>query len=227
MKKNSLIVLVLALSCALALMLAGCSSGSQSKKEEPKQTNGVITEVSGEYASGTHHARVEVEGYEPFEIELYADSAPVTVSNFCDLAESGYYNGLKFYRIVEGFCLQGGTKGNSASGNDPELTPILGEFSDNDIDNAVAEEFKKGTVAMARTSVYNSATSTFFITLSTSENVSLSLDGQYAAFGFIDEDGMEVVDKIVSDYLKYATGANGAINDPSDMPVIQSITIED
>ena len=174
-----------------------------------------------------HHAVVKVEGYDPFTIELYADYAPVTVANFCDLAQSGYYDGLKFYRIVEGFCLQGGTKGNSSAGNDATLPPIIGEFYENDVDNPLADEFRRGTVAMAHTGVYNSAKTTFFITLATTENVSQSLDGQYAAFGQIDDAGMQTVDAIVKDYLKYATGEMGAINNPKDMPVIEYITIQD
>ena len=80
---------------------------------------------------------------------------------------------------------------------------------------------------MARTGVYNSAKTTFFITLATTENVSQSLDGQYAAFGQIDDAGMQTVDAIVKDYLKYATGEMGAINNPKDMLVIEYITIQD
>lgn len=220
-------IFALAMACALACcMLAGCG-GSASSSSSSSVTGSVANKASGEYATGTHHAVVKVAGYDPFTIELSADNAPVTVANFCQLAESGYYNGLKFYRIVEGFCLQGGTKGNSASGNDSELPPIIGEFADNGVENPLADDFKRGTVAMARTGVYDSAKSTFFITLATSVNTAQSLNGQYAAFGTIDEAGMDTVDAIVHDYLKYATGNAGAINNPDDMPVIESITIED
>ena len=224
--KKSVRIFALAVLCALlCCLLAACgATSSASKNADP---NTVTTKASGEYATGTHHAVVKVEGYDPFTIELYADYAPVTVANFCDLAQSGYYDGLKFYRIVEGFCLQGGTKGNSSAGNDETLPPIIGEFYENDVDNPLADEFRRGTVAMARTGVYNSAKTTFFITLATTENVSQSLDGQYAAFGQIDDAGMQTVDAIVKDYLKYATGEMGAINNPKDMPVIEYITIQD
>lgn len=204
----------------------GATSSSSSSSADSKSKT-VKSGATGKYATGTHHAVVSVEGYEPFSIELYADSAPVTVANFCELAESGFYNGLRFYRIVEGFCMQGGTKGNSASITTDPVSPILGEFSLNKVENPLADEFKRGTVAMARSGEYNSATSTFFITLATSENVSLSLDGQYAAFGMIDDAGMSIVDSIVKDYLKYATGEMGAISNTKDMPLIQSITITD
>lgn len=225
MKKLTRVLALTALCALLCCMLAACgASPSASKSADP---NTVVTKASGKYATGTHHAVVKVEGYDPFTIELYADSAPVTVANFCDLAENGYYDGLKFYRIVEGFCLQGGTKGNSSAGNDSSLPPIIGEFYQNDVENPLADEFKRGTVAMARTGIYNSAKTTFFITLATTENVSLSLDGQYAAFGMIDDAGMQTVDAIVKDHLKYATGEMGAINNPKDMPVIEYITIRD
>lgn len=230
MKKFTRIFAFAAVLVLLSGLLAACGSSStstSSTQSKDSKTPTVKTTASGKYATGTHHAVLTVEGYDPITIELYADSAPVTVSNFCDLAESGFYNGLKFYRIVEGFCLQGGTKGNSASTAVDPVNPILGEFSLNRVENPLAEEFKRGTVAMARSGEYNSATSTFFITLATSENVSMSLDGQYAAFGMIDDAGMATVDKIVSDYLKYATGEMGAISNPKDMPIIQSITITD
>lgn len=221
-------VITLAVACALcACLLAACGSSTSSSSSGSAKTSTVKNAATGKYASGKHHAVVSVEGFDPFTIELDADSAPVSVSNFCELAEDGYYNGLRFYRIVEGFCLQGGTKGNSASSVNETLTPILGEFSLNKVENPLADDFKRGTVAMARSGEYNSATSTFFITLATSENVAASLDGQYAAFGTIDDAGMGVVDQIVNEYLKYATGDMGAIPNPQDMPIIQSITIED
>lgn len=229
--------LMKALACtavlgALCVALAACGNAAQDSKSadkpsDSKSAGSVKTTASGQYASGKHHAVVSVEGYEPFTIELDADSAPVSVANFCDLAESGFYNGLRFYRIVEGFCLQGGTKGNSASTVNDTVNPILGEFSLNDVENPLAEQFKRGTVAMARSGEYDSATSTFFITLATSQNVSASLDGQYAAFGTIDDSGMAIVDQIVNQHLKYATGSMGAIPEPKDMPIIQSIVIKD
>lgn len=231
MKKLTCIVAAIAL-CALCMgLVVGCggsssATGSSSKKSS-STTATFTSKATGDYAAGTHHAVVKVTGYGEFTITLDADSAPVSVANFCQLANDGYYNGLKFYRIVDGFCLQGGTKGNSASGQDESLTPVIGEFSDNDVENPLAEHFERGTVALARTGVMNSAKSTFFITLATTENVSKSLDGQYAAFGTIDESGMKIIDSIVSNYLKYAKGNGGAITDSNNMPVIESITITD
>lgn len=232
--KKLLPALVAVLAAAvLAFGLAACGSSSSGKSSDsPASSQGTSTsytaKAEGPYSSGTHHALVKVKGYDAFAIELSADDAPVTVSNFAKLAQDGYYNGLAFYRVVDGFCLQGGTKGNSASGDDASLTPIVGEFSSNGIENKLASSFKKGTVAMARTNAVNSATSTFFITLASSDAVSKSLDGKYAAFGTIDEAGMKVVDKIVADSLPAVSDQQmGTISDESKMPVIESISIVD
>ena len=253
MKKLSAKVLIGALAVVLAvgmLALAGCSgsggsggsgtSGNPTNGESgggsPGSTETTFTENSagyydaaeGPYASGIHHATVTVEGYDPFTIELDADAAPVTVANFCTLANGGYYDGLSFYRIVEGFCLQGGTLGNSTSGRDTSLTPIVGEFAGNGVANQLADHFKKGVVAMARTQDLNSGSSTFFVTLGSGASIERSLNRLYAAFGTIDNAGMAIVDKIVADFAQYAEEENmGVIGDEAHMPKITSIVIDD
>ena len=174
--------------------------------------------------TGKHHAVMTVEGYEPITLELDADAAPITVTNFADLVNQGYYDGKTFYRIVEDFCLQGGTLGNNAAGNDPQLETITGEFSDNGSENPLADQFDRGTVAMARTNLPNSATSTFFVTLGTNDQVGASLDGKYAAFGTIDEAGMAIIDAIVADYAANVDEPQmGAISDEAAQPIITSI----
>lgn len=203
---------------ACGLMLAGCAG-------QPSSSGSGSTATEG---TGTHHAVLEVEGYDPITIELDGDAAPQTVENFMKLANEGYYDGKTFYRIVDGFCLQGGTLGNNASGNDPDLDPIKGEFSTNGVDNALADSFDRGVVAMARTSMPDSATSTFFVTLGNASQVGPSLDGQYAAFGTIDADGMQVIDQIVDAYLPNVDEPNmGAITDEAKQPIIKSVTITD
>lgn len=233
MKKRIVAVICVAVAAALACGLVACG-GSSSKKESTSSSTSsastaastsYVSEATGEYASGTHHAKVTVKGYDAFTIELDADNAPVTVANFCKLANDGFYDGLTFHRIVEGFCLQGGDPaGNGTGGSDEE---ILGEFSLNGVNNKLADNFKEGVVAMARSSLPNSASSQFFITLDTSEGVSQSLDGQYAAFGTIDKAGMKIVQKIVKDYAKYADDSMGSISDASKQPIITSIKIVD
>lgn len=181
--------------------------------------------ASGKYAKGIHHAKVTIDGFDPFTIELDADSAPVTVANFCELAEDGFYEGTGFHRIIDKFCFQGGDPtGTGAGGADEE---ILGEFSANGVDNPLADDFKKGTVAMARSTLPNSASSQFFVTLASDDNVSLSLNGNYAAFGTIDKAGMKIVDAIVKKYLPAAEAGGGVIADKADMPTIKSVKITD
>ena len=217
-------VLCVALVC-VPIALAGCVKVQVGSSASSTSS---ASEVSGPYASGVHHAKLTVEGYDPITIELDADAAPISVSNFCALVEDGYYNGLTFYRFVDGFCMQGGTKGNTASGKDSSLTPIAGEFSSNGHDNALADHFEKGVVAMARTNDPNSATSTFFVTLGSGSQVSAALDGQYAAFGTIDDAGMAVVDRIVADYLPNVDNAQmGTIADEGKQAKIVSIEIVD
>ncbi len=204
------------------------SSSSSSNNSSSSSSSNVKSSAEGEYASGTHHATVTVEGYEPFTITLDADAAPVSVSNFCELAKDGFYNGKTFYRFVDQFCMQGGSTGNSASIVSDGLTPIVGEFSENSKTNSLADNFKKGTVAMARSTDKNSATSTFFVTLSDASTTAAALNGKYAAFGTIDAAGMEIVDKIVADYLPNVDdSSSGAISDEAKQAKITSVDVVD
>lgn len=119
--------------------------------------------------------------------ELYPDKAPNTVNNFISLVKSGFYDGLTFHRVIEGFMIQGGCpKGNGTGG--PGYC-IKGEFKANGVKNDLKHE--RGVLSMARAMDPNSAGSQFFIMHETSPH----LDGQYAAFGKVTK-GMDVVDKI-------------------------------
>lgn len=121
--------------------------------------------------------------------ELYPDVAPVTVKNFIDLIKKGFYNGLTFHRVIEGFMIQGGCpKGNGTGG--PGYC-IKGEFRANGVKNDLKHE--RGVLSMARAMDPDSAGSQFFIMHETSPH----LDGQYAAFGKV-TDGMNVVDRIAT-----------------------------
>lgn len=121
--------------------------------------------------------------------ELYPDVASVTVKNFIDLIKKGFYNGLTFHRVIEGFMIQGGCpKGNGTGG--PGYC-IKGEFRANGVKNDLKHE--RGVLSMARAMDPDSAGSQFFIMHETSPH----LDGQYAAFGKV-TDGMNVVDRIAS-----------------------------
>lgn len=220
--------------CLSGLALAGCAgqpaassasaSASSSMSASVKAESGTKQFSDDELLSGKHHAVITVDGYEPVTMELDADAAPITVTNFAELVQDGYYNSKTFYRIVEDFCLQGGTLGNNAAGNDPALETITGEFSENGAENPLADQFDRGTVAMARTNMPNSATSTFFITLGGADQVGPSLDGKYAAFGTIDDAGMAVIDQIVADFAPNVDDPQmGAISDETEQPTIISI----
>ena len=121
--------------------------------------------------------------------ELYPDVAPVTVKNFIDLINKGFYNGLTFHRVIEGFMIQGGCPKGNGTGSPGYC--IKGEFRANGVKNDLKHE--RGVLSMARAMDPDSAGSQFFIMHETSPH----LDGQYAAFGKV-TDGMNVVDRIAS-----------------------------
>lgn len=152
----------------------------------------------------------EMKDGDVFYVELYPDVAPNTVNNFISLVKKGFYNGLCFHRVIEGFMIQGGDpKGNGTSG--PGYT-IRGEFSKNGFKNDL--KHKRGVISMARSMMPNSAGSQFFIMHADAPH----LDGQYAAFGQV-IDGMDVIDKIAEVNVDY--------NDkPLRDQVIKTVTVD-
>ena len=166
-------------------------------------------------AAGKHHIEIQVKDYGTIKAELDGDTAPITVANFLKLAESGFYDGLTFHRIIDGFMIQGGDpKGNGTGGADKT---IKGEFSKNGVENKLSHV--RGTLSMARSQDMDSASSQFFIV----QSDCTYLDGQYAAFGTVTE-GMELVDKICKDTP--VQDNNGTVS-AADQPVIESIKVID
>ncbi len=174
-----------------------------------------LTSGGGSAESGKHHVAITVRDYGTITVELDADAAPITVQNFLDLADSGFYDGLTFHRIIEGFMIQGGDpEGTGMGGSDKT---IKGEFSANGVENPLSHT--RGAISMARSSAMDSASSQFFIV----QKDSTFLDGQYACFGYV-TDGMDVVDAIAAD--AQPTDGNGTI--PADQqPVIESVKVLD
>lgn len=174
-----------------------------------------LTSGSGSAESGKHHVAITVRDYGTITVELDADAAPITVQNFLDLAGSGFYDGLTFHRIMEGFMIQGGDpEGTGMGGSDKT---IKGEFSANGVENPLSHT--RGAISMARSSAMDSASSQFFIV----QKDSTFLDGQYACFGYV-TNGMDVVDAIAAD--AQPTDGNGTI--PADQqPVIESVKVLD
>ncbi len=132
---------------------------------------------------------IEMENGDILKGELYPDIAPNTVNNFISLIQKGFYDGVIFHRVIEGFMLQGGDPQGTGMGG-PDYS-IKGEFTQNGFKNNLAHD--PGVLSMARTMAPDSAGSQFFIMHKKSPH----LDGLYAAFGKITE-GMDIVDKIAS-----------------------------
>jgi len=166
MKRFIALFMALVLVCGGMLTLVGCEDSS---------------------LTGTIYSEIVVEDYGVIKLELYADIAPITVENFVNLAKDGFYDGLIFHRVIEGFMIQGGDPEGTGFGGSEQT--IKGEFSANGVENNLLHE--RGVISMARSEKYDSANSQFFIVHETSPH----LDGKYAAFGKVTE-GMDVVDRI-------------------------------
>lgn len=165
--------------------------------------------------SGKHHVEITVKDYGTIKVELDADNAPISVTNFVNLAKNGFYDNLTFHRIISGFMIQGGDpEGNGMGGSDET---IKGEFSNNGVENPL--KHTRGAISMARSQDMDSASSQFFIVHEDSD----FLDGDYAVFGYVTE-GMEIVDKICEDTK--VQDSNGTVS-PEDQPTIESIKVVD
>ena len=133
--------------------------------------------------------RITMDSGKTIRLELYPEIAPITVENFLDLVNKGFYNGLTFHRIIPGFMIQGGDPSGNGTGG-PGYS-IKGEFKSNGVNNTV--KHVRGVISMARAFDPNSAGSQFFIMHKDAPH----LDGEYAAFGKVIE-GLDTVDEIAS-----------------------------
>lgn len=170
---------------------------------------GKNTKVETDYLKGKYNIEIKIKDYGTIDATLDADNTPITVTNFIDLVKSGYYNGLKFHRIINGFMMQGG-EGESKK-------TIKGEFSSNGIENKISHV--RGTISMARSSDPDSASTQFFIV----QSDSTYLDGNYAAFGTVTK-GMDVVDKVCE--FAIVEDDNGTVSE-ENQPVIEYIKVID
>ena len=211
MKKTVKLLLAVFLAAAL---FAGCGTKedtTETKKEEQREPI-QDKDTEKEDTEGTK-VEITIKDYGTIKISLDAEAAPLTVENFLKLTKEGFYDGLTFHRIMNGFMMQGGDpEGNGTGGSDET---IKGEFAENGVDNPLSHT--RGAISMARSQDYDSASSQFFIV----HEDSTYLDGQYAAFGYVTE-GMDVVDKICETVP--AIDQNGTVL-PENQPVIESIKI--
>ncbi len=191
---------IFAFAAALALLLGiltACGSGNSDE------------------LSGKHHVEIVIRDYGTIAVELDADAAPITVANFLKLAKSGFYDGLTFHRIINGFMMQGGDPEGTGMGGSSEK--IKGEFSANGVKNDLSHT--RGAISMARSQAMDSASSQFFIV----HQDSTFLDGQYACFGYV-TDGMDVVDAICETVP--VVDNNGTVQD-GHQPVMDTIRVID
>lgn len=188
-------------------------TGADNRQEETDKAE--ESSEQEELLSGKHHIEIYIQDMGVIAVELDADSAPITVTNFVNLAQNGFYDGLAFHRIMNGFMMQGGDPLGDGTGGSEER--ITGEFSDNGIENNLSHT--RGAISMARAKDYNSARSQFFIV----HQDSTFLDGQYAAFGYV-TDGMDIVDEICEN----TTGqdSNGIVP-VENRPIIEKIVVID
>lgn len=198
--------------CMALLLGTGCSG--KPPVETVEEVTGLATQKSENPVESSYTAIIEVGGYGTITLELDASAAPVTTENFVSLAREGFYDGLTFHRIIEGFMIQGGDPDGNGTGGSEQT--IKGEFRENGVENSLSHT--RGAISMARSNDYDSASSQFFIV----HEDSTFLDGSYAAFGYVTE-GMEVVDAICAD--AEPIDGDGFIA-PENQPVIQSITIQ-
>ena len=191
MKRRGLKFLALSISAALVVgTLAACGS----KKDSASKSSGDNS----------------------FVITLYPDVAPITCENFEKLVKDGFYNGLKFHRVVEDFMAQGGDPKGDGTGGSTDT--IKGEFSQNGVENTLSHT--RGVVSMARSNDPDSASSQFFICYGDES----FLDGQYAAFGKVTE-GMDVVDSFVK--VERSMGSDGAVSSPNTDIIMENVKMID
>ena len=192
---------------ALIFMVTSCADKTDNikieKKMEKTMTNATIKTNLGD-----------------IQLELNDEKAPITVENFKKIAESGYYEGTIFHRVINGFMVQGGGLTADMSNKSSGTSPIQ-----NEANNGLTND--RGTIAMARTMDPHSATSQFFI--NHKDNAFLNHTGEnpqgwgYAVFGIVTE-GMDIVDQIAD----VATGSSGAYQDvPEEVITIESVTVSE
>lgn len=208
-----------------AMLLVGCQSEENAKDagnakteddaKQPDTTDGAGEAGDEELLTGKHHVEITIKDKGTIKVELDADNAPITVTNFVNLANDGFYDGLTFHRIIEGFMMQGGDPEGNGMGGSGEN--IKGEFASNGVENPLSHT--RGAISMARSRANDSASSQFFIV----HQDSTFLDKNYAAFGYVTE-GMEIVDDICQN--AQVIDNNGTVKAGTE-PVMESVKVID
>jgi peptidyl-prolyl cis-trans isomerase B (cyclophilin B) len=200
---------------------SSASSSSSSEDSSSSQSASTSAENSvkqfsdDELLSGKHHVEMVIKDHGTVTLGLDADQAPITVTNFVQLVEQGFYDGLTFHRIIPGEFVQGGDPNGNGTGT--AGYNIKGEFSANGVDNTLSHT--RGAISMARTSDYDGGSCQFFIM----DADYTDFDGQYACFGYV-TDGMDIIDDICNNTT--VQDQNGTVA-TDDQPVIESMTVID
>lgn len=220
-------VLILSVFCACSKTeFTEGGTTSAADKSDSNENNGTSEKTTGKTektestkeASSMEHSKVKftmANGGE-FIVELYPEYAPETVANFLMLVKEGFYDGLTFHRVVEGFMAQGGDPTGTGSGGSKKT--IKGEFAANGF-NQNTLSHTRGVISMARSAQNDSASSQFFICYT---DGCAALDGEYAAFGKVIE-GMDVVDAFCNGEMTYNTMGEKA--SPVEPIIIKTATV--
>ena len=196
------------LAAMAAVVLLGCGPAAAD------ETSARAEFAEDELIKETVYVEMDIKDYGKVKLELDGETAPITVTNFVNLVNKGFYDGLTFHRIMDGFMVQGGDPEGSGYGGSGKT--IKGEFSQNGVENNISHT--TGTISMARGAYdMDSASSQFFICVADD----IFLDGNYAAFGHV-TDGMDVIMQIAKDAKPLDD--NGTI-DKKEQPVINSIKV--
>ncbi len=215
MKRIKLLGLLLALIMLIALPACG---GNKTTASDGQTDSGAgaaedMYQPPALDESLTYFADIEIKDYGTIVVQLDQAAAPITVANFVDLAQNGFYDGVTFHRIMAGFMMQGGDpQGDGFGGSENN---IYGEFASNGFENNLSHT--RGAISMARANDPNSGSSQFFICHADST----FLDGDYAAFGYVTE-GIQVVDAVCE--AAQPTDNNGTIP-AEEQPVMTSVKI--
>ena len=201
-KAKAIIITVIIVAVIAALIVGLVALDA---KIQGECSHAITREVSEENAV---FVEMEFEGYGKIELLLDRSVAPITVDNFVSLVNSGFYDGLTIFRAQKDFVIQGGQN------EKVELDEIKGEFSSNGIKNDLSHI--RGVISMARTNDPNSATSQFFITLD--DSATRSLDGSYAAFGYVTK-GMKTVDAVANALYPHAINSMGFVSEKNAVTI--------
>lgn len=225
MKK--IFALILAFTLCLCL-LCSCSKNGEANADYGKEFKaGISIDTTGHKL---HNVEITVKDYGIITLTLDETLAPITVQNFLKLANEGFYDGLTFHRIIDGFMIQGGDPKGNGTGGSKET--IKGEFAYNGVENNLTHV--RGVISMARQGenpyygitaeiANNSASSQFFIMHKDCTGPIYKLDGNYAAFGWVTS-GMEFVDQICAN--TQVEDRNGTVL-AKNQPIIFSVRVVD